>query len=281
MTDVRRALAAARGRFARSPTPGLDAELLLAHAWGWPRSRLHAWPETVLDTATLERFEDAVARRAVGEPVAYILGEAEFWSLALEVGPDVLIPRPETEGLVEAVLAHLQERGSATPELLDLGTGSACLAIALAHARPQARVTAVDASQRALAVAERNVRRHGLTNVELRQGDWLTPVDARRFDVIVCNPPYVASDDPHLSAYGGGFEPVGALDGGLDGLWALRSVIAAAPTHLAPHGLLALEHGCDQAAAVVTLCRDAGLVDVSVRPDAAGLARITLARRRD
>ncbi len=281
MTDVRRALAAARARFARSPTPGLDAELLLADALGWRRSRLHTWPETVLDEATLERFEDAVARRAVGEPVAYILGEAEFWSLGLEVGPDVLIPRPETEGLVEAVLEYLREQGPTAPRILDLGTGSGCLAVALAHECGDARVTAVDASQRALALAERNVCRHTLANVELLQGDWLTPVTGRAFEVIVCNPPYVASDDPHLSAPGAGFEPVGALDGGLDGLWASRSVIAAAPQHLVPGGLLALEHGCDQAAEVVTLCRDAGLADVSVRPDAAGLARITLARRPD
>jgi len=281
MTDVRRALAAARARFARSPSPGLDAELLLARALERPRSWLQAWPEATVDAATLERFEDWVARRAVGEPVAYILGEAEFWSLTLAVGPDVLIPRPETEGLVEATLAHLQGDSSEAPRVLDLGTGSGCIAIALAHERPDARVTATEASPRALAVARRNLEAHGLTRVELIQGDWLAPVTDRRFDVIVCNPPYIASDDPHLRAIDAGFEPIGALDGGLDGLWAIRTITADAPRRLAPGGLLAIEHGWDQAQAVVDLLTQAGLEGVGVRPDAAGIARITMGRMPD
>lgn len=278
MTDVRRALAAARARFARSSSPGLDADLLLARALDRPRSWLHAWPEATVDDGALDRFEDWVARRAVGEPVAYILGEAEFWSLILTVGPDVLIPRPETEGLVEATLTHLEGHSGEPPRILDLGTGSGCIAVAIAHERLDAQVTATEASPRALAVAGQNIEARGLTNIELIQGDWLTPLVDRHFDVIVCNPPYVATDDPHLRGDNAGFEPIGALDGGLDGLWAIRTIAADAPAHLAPGGLLAIEHGWDQAQAVVAALTEAGLEDVGVRPDAAGIARITLGR---
>jgi len=281
MTDVRHALAAARARFARSPTPGLDAELLLARILERRRSWLHAWPEAEIDAARLERFEDWVARRAVGEPVAYIVGEAEFWSLTFAVDPCVLIPRPETEDLVAATLAHLAEGEVNAPALLELGTGSGCVAIALARARPDAAVTATEAMPEALALAQGNRHRHSATNLTLAAGHWLEPVGDRRFDVIVCNPPYVRSDDPHLTTPEAGFEPRTALDGGLDGLGAIRAIVAAARHHLAPGGLLAIEHGWDQARAVVELACAAGLTEVAVRPDAAGLARVTVAKTPD
>jgi release factor glutamine methyltransferase len=281
MTDVRHALAAARARFARSPTPGLDAEVLLARALRRRRSWLHAWPEAGIDTTSLERFEDWVARRAVGEPVAYLIGEAEFWSLTLNVDPSVLIPRPETEDLVAAALAHLAERETRAPALLDLGTGSGCVAIALARERPDAAVTATEAVPEAFAVAQGNRDRHGLTNLTLAAGHWLNPVTDHRFEVIVCNPPYVRSDDPHLTTSEAGFEPLAALDGGRDGLAAIRKVVATAPSHIAPGGLLAIEHGWDQAREVVELARSTGLIDVAVRPDEAGLARVTVAKKSD
>lgn len=281
MTTVNEALRAARTQFLQSDTPALDAELLLAHALGRDRAWLYAWPEARLDPPALERLEELTARRAVGEPVAYLLGTREFWSLRLEVTPDVLIPRPETEGLVEAALTHLRERGTDEPELLDLGTGSGCVALALAHERPDARVTAVEASAGALAIARRNAERLGLVNVELVEGPWLAPLGSRAFEVIVANPPYVRSDDPHLQRGDLRFEPAGALDGGPDGLAALREIAAGAPHHLEPGGLLAVEHGCDQAQAVVELLRAAGLVGIGVQPDAAGLARIAVARRPD
>lgn len=279
MTTVNEALRIARDRFAHSHSPALDAELLLAHVLGRGRAWLHAWPEARLHPPALERFRELVARRAVGEPIAYLLGTREFRSLDIEVTPDVLIPRPETEGLVEAALTHLRAHPVTQPAILDMGTGSGCVAVTLAHERPDARVTAVDAAEAALAVARRNVRRHGLRNVELVRSGWFAGLGDSAFDVIVSNPPYVRSDDPHLGRGDVRFEPVTALDGGPDGLAGLRGIAAAAPRYLVPGGLVAVEHGCDQARAVVGLFREAGLVDIGVQPDAAGLARVTVARR--
>ncbi len=273
------ALAQARDRLDASPSPALDAELLLAHVLGRGRSFLHAWPEAELDTAARARFADLLERRATGEPVAYLLGRREFWSLELEVTPDVLIPRPETEGLIEITLADLAARGIGEPALLDLGTGSGCLALALASELSAARVTAIESSPEALAVARRNAARQGLTAVEWLQGEWLAPVAARRFDVIVSNPPYVRSDDPHLEAGDVRFEPRSALDGGPDGLDAIRVLAREAGGHLAPGGLLAIEHGADQAEAVADLLATAAWRDIRMRPDLAGLPRFTLARK--
>lgn len=279
MTSVTEALAEARARFIHSDSPALDAELLLAHVLGRRRSWLHAWPQVRIDTPALERFEELVARRAVGEPIAYLLGRREFRSLELEVTPDVLIPRPETECLVDIVLDHLRGAAIREPEILDMGTGSGALAIALAHGRPDARVSAVDANESALAVARRNAQRHGVNNVDLVQGRWFRPLGRRRFAVIVANPPYVASHDPHLNRGDVRFEPITALDGGPDGLDALREIAAAAPHYLKPGGLVAVEHGHDQAEAVAALFGAEGLVDIELHRDAAGLARVTTARQ--
>lgn len=279
MTAVRAALAGARARLAGGDSPALDAEVLLARALGRDRAWLHAWPEAELTPRDLAGFEALVERRAAGEPIAYILGSREFRSLALEVTPDVLIPRPETELLVEIALAHVRARGLVEPAVLDLGTGSGCIAVALAHELPDARIVALDHEPAALAVAARNAARHGALDVELVQGRWLAPLGTRAFDVIVANPPYVASDDPHLRRGDLRFEPVAALDGGADGLDALRAVAAGAPHHLEPGGLVAVEHGPDQADAVAALFRHEGLVDIDTRPDAAGHPRCTLAHR--
>lgn len=279
MTAVRAVLAGARARLAGGDSPALDAEVLLARALRRDRAWLHAWPETEVAPRDLAGFEALVERRAAGEPIAYILGSREFRSLELEVTPDVLIPRPETELLVEIALGHVRARGLLEPAVLDLGTGSGCIAVALAHELPGARIVALDHDPAALAVAARNAARHGAPDVELVQGLWLDPLEGRAFDVIVANPPYVASADPHLRRGDLRFEPITALDGGADGLDALRAIAAGAPHHLAPGGLVAVEHGPDQADAVAALFRHEGLVDIDTRPDAAGHPRCTLAHR--
>lgn len=275
MTRVDEALAAARARLAASPTARLDAELLLAHTLARPRTWLHAWPETTLTPAEAERFDERVARRAGGEPIAYLLGEREFWSLAFEITPDVLIPRPETEGLVQAACDHLRATAATEPRVLDLGTGSGCVAVAIAHERPDARVAAVEAAGPALALARTNAARHGTVHIEFLEGSWFAPLESRRFDVIVSNPPYIATGDPHLAEGDVRFEPAGALDGGRDGLDALREIASGAPHHLAPGGLVAVEHGMDQGEAVAALFAGEGLVAIETHHDAAGLARIT------
>ena len=278
MTEIRRALAAGRARLDGTSAPQLESELLLAQALGRPRTWLHGWPETDLAPVEEERFEQLLARRIRGEPIAYILGRREFWSLEFEVTPDVLIPRPETEGLVEVALAHAGRTAAAPTRALDLGTGSGCVAVALAHERPDARITAVERSPEALALARRNAGHHGV-DIEFVAGDWFEPLAGRTFDVIVSNPPYVAAGDAHLAGGDLRFEPRAALAAGPDGLAALRVLTAAAPTHLNPGGLLAVEHGHDQAEAVAGLFRDAGLEKIELHRDAAGLPRVTTGQR--
>lgn len=279
MTSVAEALAAARARFVHSDSPALDAELLLAHVLGRRRTWLHAWPRVRIPTPPLQRFEELAARRAVGEPIAYLLGRREFHALELEVTPDVLIPRPETECLVDIVLEHLRQAAINEPDILDMGTGSGCIAVALAHARPDARVIAADTNEAAVALARRNAQRNGVRNITFAGGRWFKPLGRRRFDVIAANPPYVRSDDPHLGRGDVRFEPIAALDGGPDGLDALREIAAAAPHYLKPGGLVAVEHGHDQAAAVAALFRAEGLVEIALHHDMAGLPRVTTARQ--
>ncbi len=275
MTRVDEALASARTRLTASPTARLDAELLLADTLDRPRTWLHAWPEAELEPGAAEGFDQRIARRAAGEPIAYLLGEREFWSLTFTVSPDVLIPRPETEGLVRAALDHLRATAATEPRVLDLGTGSGCVAVALAHERPDAHVTAVESAGPALGIARANAARHGTVNVEFLDGSWFAPLGARRFDVIVSNPPYIASGDPHLAEGDVRFEPAGALDGGPDGLEALREIASGTPHHLEPGGLVAVEHGMDQGEAVAALFAGEGLVAIETHHDDAGLARIT------
>lgn len=275
---VSSALAAARTRLSQSPTAALDAELLLAHALGRPRSHFYAWPEDALPPDAQAGFEQLVRRRTAGEPIAYLLGRREFWSLDFEVGPEVLIPRPETEGLVELALAHCAEHDLTAPATLDLGTGSGCMAIALAHERSDAHVVAIEASTAALTLARRNAERLG-ARLECLQGEWFAPVAGRTFDVIVSNPPYVRSDDAHLDAGDVRFEPRAALDGGPDGLDAIRILAAQAGAYLTPGGLLALEHGADQAEAVAQILTEAGWRNIESHADLAGLPRFATAHR--
>ncbi|MFN2309735.1 MAG: peptide chain release factor N(5)-glutamine methyltransferase [Gammaproteobacteria bacterium] len=255
----------------------LDAELLLAAALEQPRSYLYAWPERALTATQSQRFNAFVARRAAGEPIAHLLGRREFWSLALEVTPDTLIPRPETELLVESALARIP--GAAHWHIADLGTGSGAVALALGHERPRCRVDASDLSAAALAVAERNARRLDLHNLGFHLGAWYAAFAGQRFDVIVSNPPYVRADDPHLNEGDARFDPRCALVAGHDGLGDLRQIIAGAPGHLLPGGWLLVEHGYDQGPAVAELFTQAGFLAVHTHPDLAGHPRVTEGQR--
>ncbi|WP_312931312.1 peptide chain release factor N(5)-glutamine methyltransferase [Pseudomonas sp.] len=258
-----------------SPTAQLDAELLLAAALGRSRSYLRTWPERIVERDAAQRFEGYLARRREGEPVAYILGQQGFWTLDLEVAPDTLIPRPETELLVEAALALLP---AAPAQVLDLGTGTGAIALALASERPAWQVTAVDRVDAAVALAERNRQRLGLGNVQVLAGHWFEPLADQRFAMILSNPPYIRDQDPHLVRGDVRFEPSSALVAGHDGLSDLRQIIEQAPQHLLPGGWLLLEHGYDQATEVCALLAEQGFVDVENRVDLGGQPRVSLGR---
>jgi release factor glutamine methyltransferase len=248
----------------------LDAQLLLAHLLQRPRAWLLAHDDEELAPQQAVTLAALLARRASGEPLAYVLGQAEFRGLVLQVTPAVLIPRPETEVLVEWALACLPPDAAA--EVVDLGTGSGAVALALARVRPQANVTATDASAAALDVAQHNAGQLGL-QLQFAQGDWWAPLAGRRYGLALSNPPYIAGADPHLAALG--HEPRSALTPEGDGLAALRAIVAGAPGHLLPGAWLLLEHGHDQGGALVGLLRAAGFEDVATRADLAGLARCT------
>ncbi len=254
----------------------LDAQLLLLHALGRPpgdRAWLLAHDTDALPPATHHAFNELCTRRAAGEPLAYIVGHKEFFGLRLQVDARVLVPRPETETLVQWALEVLAAF-PADARVADLGTGSGAIALALKQARPALQVDAVDASAAALTVAQGNAQQLGLA-VAFRQASWLHGA-AHGYHLVVSNPPYVAQNDPHLAALR--HEPLAALAAGADGLTDLRAIAAQAPAHLAPGGWLLLEHGWDQAPAVAALLRQHGFLDVACRKDLAGIDRCTGAR---
>ena len=258
-----------------SPTAWLDAELLLAAVLGKPRSYLRTWPEHEPGAEQLAAFAALLERRRAGEPVAYILGHQGFWSLDLEVAPHTLIPRPDTELLVETAL----QLAPATPQrVLDLGTGSGAIALALASERGGWQVIGVDRIAEAVALAERNRQRLKLGNAEFRQSSWFDGLAGERFGLILSNPPYIAADDRHLGEGDVRFEPLSALVAGVDGLDDIRQIIAQAPRHLQAGGWLLLEHGYDQAEAVRELLAAAGFTAVDSRRDLGGHQRISLGR---
>lgn len=279
MTHAPRDPASATALLRASPLPALEARVLLTHVLGWRRTELITRGDEPLDAASVTRFRALEARRVQGEPVAQLVGSREFFGLDFEVTPDVLIPRPETELLVETALDALE--GVAAPRVLDLGTGSGAIAVAIAAARPDARVWAVDRSADALVVATRNAARllaPSRTGGALGfvEGSWYDTLDASlRFNAIVSNPPYIAHGDPHLATGDLRFEPRGALTDEADGLTALRAIVADAPRWLVPGGVLWMEHGYDQAEAARALLAAHGFDDVRSARDLAGIERIS------
>lgn len=265
-----------RARCAASPLPLLEFHLLWQAVLGVSRAWLIAHDTDPLDAAACDAFDTLEGRRLAGEPMAYILGSREFFGHDFRVTPAVLIPRPETELLVECGLQALS--GRPAPRVLDLGTGSGAVAVSIALARPDAQVLATDCSSAALAVATMNASALGAT-VQFLHGNWYDTLrrDAQ-FDLIVSNPPYVASDDAHLSAGDLRFEPLSALTDGADGLSALTRIVQQAPCHLAADGMLCVEHGFDQAAAVRGLFGGSGFAAVASLPDLAGVERVTTGR---
>ena len=264
-------------RQARLQIDAIDAEWLLAHAMGQPRTWLYAHARDIVDPAASERFATLVARRAIGEPVAYLTGKRGFWTFALQVTPDTLIPRPETELLVELALARLPPDRDL--RIADLGTGSGAIALALAHERQRADVLATDASEAALAVARANAAALCVDNIRFGQGDWCAALGDERFDLIASNPPYIAADDPHLAEGDLRFEPEAALASGHDGLDAIRAIARDAPGHLVRDGWLLLEHGMEQGAVVRALLKATGLIDITTGRDLENRERVTSGRR--
>jgi release factor glutamine methyltransferase len=247
-----------------------EARLLLAAATGFSEASVLAHPEKQLPQETQNLFLEMTARRAAGEPVAYILGRKDFYGLELTVTPAVLIPRPETELLVDLALTRKPA------SVLDLGTGSGAIALAIKRHLPAARVVATDASAAALEVARRNAVRFGL-DIELRHGRWFDPVASERFEAIISNPPYVEAGDPHLASLK--FEPLFAIEAGPDGLDAIRALVRQAPEHLLAGGWLLLEHGAGQHDAVRVLLEAAGLETAASWPDLAGIPRVSGGKR--
>lgn len=259
------------------PEPG-DAEVLVAHALGRSRSWLFAHGDRELAAESLEAIDAIARRRQAGEPVAYLTGRRGFWSLDLEVGPATLVPRPETELLVELALARLPPAQAA--RVADLGTGSGAIALAIATGRPRVRVVATDASSDALAVARRNADALGIdrARVSFVEGDWWAPLAGETFDLVASNPPYIAAGDPHLARGDLRFEPPAALASGADGLDAIRAIVAGAPAHLLPGGWLLLEHGFDQGPAVRGLLEARGFREVATVRDLEARDRASVGR---
>lgn len=269
---ARSRLIAALGLDAR--VAGLEAQILLSQVLGQTRAHVLAHPEATLSDTQQAQFDALLVRREGGEPIAYLTGEREFYGLVFLVSPAVLIPRPETELLVELALARIPQ--GAPLRVLDLGTGSGAAAVTLAKLRPQARVTAVDKSTEALAMARANAARLGAVNVEFMHSDWFAALNpAWRFDLIVANPPYVAENDAHLGQGDVRFEPRMALASGLDGLDAIRHIAQTSPKFLCDSGHLLLEHGYNQADLCKNLLDTLGYSEVASYADLNGLARVT------
>jgi release factor glutamine methyltransferase len=256
--------------------PLLEAQVLAGYALGVSRIALLACPERLVHAESVRRTEELFARRRAGEPIAYLTGEREFFGLSLQVTPGVLIPRPETELLVELALERLPARRG--KRVLDLGTGSGAIAIAIAHEAPDAEVIAVDSSSAALEVARSNARRHDAT-IRLVHSDWFEALGVERFDLIVSNPPYVAAGDGHLQQGDLRFEPQQALAGGADGLDPIRAIVSRSLEYLAPEGWLLFEHGYDQAERCRRLLRERGFAEITSWTDLAHIERVSGGRR--
>jgi len=257
---------------ASSESPRLDSEILLAQVCGKTRSYLRTWPEQVLPPQQAQDFQQLVARRIKGEPIAYLLGRRDFWDMTLKVSPHTLIPRPETECLVELALEKITS--DAHWNIADLGTGTGAIALAIARERPNCQVLATDISAAALAVAQENAAQLGVTNIRFKQGTWLEPLSGETFEIIVSNPPYVHPEDPHLEQGDLRFEPPFALRSEPDGLTDIRTIGANARQYLTPPGWLLLEHGYDQGTAVQALLMGLGYHEAKVTKDLAQNERV-------
>lgn len=258
------------------PEGRYEAERLLMHVLGCDRAWLFAHATDPVPAHALATFAALLQRRIAGEPVAYLTGQRDFWTLDLQVTPDTLIPRPETELLVELALERLPE--GASLRVADLGTGSGAIALAIASERPQAHVVATDASAAALQIARGNARRNAIGNIEFGHGSWFAPLHGRHYHLIASNPPYIAEGDAHLLQGDLRFEPAAALSSGADGLDAIRAIVAEAPRHLLAGGWLLLEHGWEQGEAIRALLARAGFGEVSTVQDLEARDRVTLGR---
>lgn len=255
--------------------PKLEAELLLMSVLRQPRSYLHAWPENILDEAELNSYEQLIQRRLRGEPIAHLTGEKEFWSLPLKITADVLIPRPDTELLVEVALQQIPEHRAC--KIADLGTGSGAIAIALASERPYSRIMATDISAKALDIAKENAQTLGLANIRFFISEWCNQLNDHEFDIIASNPPYIAEGDPHLDQGDLPHEPASSLSSGPDGLNDIRVIVDQARAYLKPAGKLILEHGYNQQESVALLLSSAGYSGIECHQDLAGNPRVTIA----
>lgn len=272
---IRSALLRAASQLNGSASPQLDAEILLAHSLNQSRSHLFAWPDKELSEQQLRAFHELLIKRASGMPIAYLTGEREFWSLPLKINESVLIPRADTETLVETALSCLPETGTA----LDLGTGSGAIALALASERPKARILASDASNEALSVAKDNAKRLELNRIEFILSDWFKQISQRTFDLIVSNPPYIEENDPHLSQGDLPHEPRSALVSGSDGLDDIRQIIKDSYQRLKPAGWLMLEHGYNQGDSVRELFISHNFQEVRTISDYYGNDRVSIGKR--
>jgi release factor glutamine methyltransferase len=257
-----------------SDSARLDAEILLAHSLQKSRTWLATWPDKTLSETQYQNFNTLLKRRVSGEPIAHITGSREFWSLNLSVNKDTLIPRPETELMIEYILEHYPQ--SANIKLLDLGTGSGAIALALAAERPQWEITATDKSAAALNVARNNAQQLNLSRINFIEGNWFEPLKNQQFDIIASNPPYIPRSDPHLSQGDVRFEPLSALASGEDGLDDIRLISGHAKPHLKPHGLLIIEHGFDQKTELQGIFKHSGYKSIRQISDLARQPRLTL-----
>ena len=261
----------------QSDSARLDAEVLLCHVLNKNRAYLLTWPEQELSASQFELFQQLLRARLSGQPVAHLTGEREFWSLKLKVTPDTLIPRPDTELLIEQILNTYPENHEL--DLLDLGTGSGAIAIALASERPSWKIIATDLSEKALLVARQNAETMQLKNIEFRQGHWFDPLPGLSFDIIVSNPPYIPANDPHLTQGDLRFEPLTALASGIEGLDDIEVICRQAAEHMNPNGLLIVEHGYDQAEKIHHIFHKHGYKNICQHRDIANNPRITVGNK--
>ncbi|WP_137671520.1 peptide chain release factor N(5)-glutamine methyltransferase [Agarivorans sp. Toyoura001] len=273
MPSIAQAQEWAKQALAGGESPKIDAKVILQHVLQCEQTYLLTWPERTLTTGQWQNYQQLVAKRLAGEPVAYIVGSREFWSLALKVSPATLIPRPDTEVLVEQSLKKLLNH--ADTKIVDLGTGTGAIALALASELPQASVYASDLRDEAAALAKENAALLKLANVEVRQGSWFAPFSEQKFDMVVSNPPYIDPQDPHLSQGDVRFEPSSALTAKQHGLADIQHIVEHAPSYLKSDGWLMLEHGFDQKTAVQQLLIQAGFKDVFTEQDYGGMDRVS------